>query len=195
MSAEYGTGTIRATLSAVPRRPVVLSAKILVFGAVAVVVSEILTFTAFAVGQAILSAKHAVGSSAAITQRAQQLGVKIPHDLQALALERLRIVGAGRRPAGRGRCRSLSGRARAAGPGTGHHHPAHRRRHLGLRRDRAGPAPHRPGVAHRRSAMPWPATCPPTSAWSCSPPMVCPIALGPPSARGQASPCSCCTPW
>ena len=37
MSAEYGTGTIRATLSAVPRRPVVLSAKILVFGAVAVV--------------------------------------------------------------------------------------------------------------------------------------------------------------
>ena len=83
MSAEYGTGTIRATLSAVPRRPVVLTAKILVFGAVAVVVSEILTFTAFAVGQAILSAKNAVGSSAAIPQRAQQLGVKVPHDVQA----------------------------------------------------------------------------------------------------------------
>ena len=48
MSAEYGTGTIRATLSAVPRRPVVLTAKILVFGAVAVVVSEILAFSAFA---------------------------------------------------------------------------------------------------------------------------------------------------
>ena len=54
MSAEYGTGTIRATLSAVPRRPVVLTAKVLVFGAVAVVVSEILAFSAFAVGQAIL---------------------------------------------------------------------------------------------------------------------------------------------
>jgi ABC-2 type transport system permease protein len=32
MSAEYGTGTIRATLSALPRRPVVLTAKVLVFG-------------------------------------------------------------------------------------------------------------------------------------------------------------------
>jgi ABC-2 type transport system permease protein len=84
MSAEYGTGTIRATLSAVPRRPVVLAAKILVFGAVAVVVSEIFTFAAFAIGQAILSAKHAVGSSAAVTQRAQQLGVKIPHNIKPL---------------------------------------------------------------------------------------------------------------
>ncbi len=83
MSAEYGTGTIRATLSAVPRRPVVLSAKILVFGAVAVVVSEILAFIAFGVGQAILSAKHAVGSSAIVTQRAQHLGLKLPHEVQA----------------------------------------------------------------------------------------------------------------
>ena len=83
MSAEYGTGTIRATLSAVPRRPVVLTAKILVFGTVALVVSEILSFSAFAVGQAILSAKHAVGSSAVAAQRAQQFGVKIPHDIQA----------------------------------------------------------------------------------------------------------------
>ena len=84
MSAEYGTGTIRATLSALPRRPVVLTAKILVFGAVAVVVSEVLTFSAFAVGQALLSAKHAVGSHAFAAQHAQQLGVKIPHDLQGL---------------------------------------------------------------------------------------------------------------
>jgi ABC-2 type transport system permease protein len=60
MSAEYGTGTIRSTLSAVPRRHVVLAAKILVFGAVAIVVSEILAFGAFAVGQVLLSAKHAV---------------------------------------------------------------------------------------------------------------------------------------
>jgi ABC-2 type transport system permease protein len=84
MSAEYGTGTIRATLSAVPRRPVVLTAKVLVFGAVAVVVSEILSFSAFGVGQAILSAKHAVGLKAAAAQRAQQLGVKIPHNIQAV---------------------------------------------------------------------------------------------------------------
>jgi len=84
MSAEYGTGTIRATLSAVPRRPVVLSAKVLVFGAVALVVSEIFSFAAFALGQAILSAKHAVGTSAAVTQGAQHLRVKVPHDLQGI---------------------------------------------------------------------------------------------------------------
>ncbi len=81
MSAEYGTGTIRATLSAVPRRPVVLSAKILVFGAVAVVVSEIFTFSAFGIGQAMLAARKP--SSAAIVQPAQQFGVKIPHNIQA----------------------------------------------------------------------------------------------------------------
>ncbi len=84
VSAEYGTGTIRATLSAVPRRPVVLAAKLLVFGAVAIVVSEILTFSAFAIGQAILSAKHAVGTAAIAQQRAQQLGLKIPSNLHAL---------------------------------------------------------------------------------------------------------------
>lgn len=76
MSAEYGTGTIRASLSAVPRRPVVLSAKILVFGAVAVVVSEIFAFCAFALGQAILSGRQ---PPAAILQRAQELGVKVNH--------------------------------------------------------------------------------------------------------------------
>jgi ABC-2 type transport system permease protein len=84
MSAEYGTGTIRATLSAVPRRPTVLAAKIIVFGAVAVVVSEILSFSAFGIGQALLSARHAVGTSAAAAQRANQLGVKIPHNLQGV---------------------------------------------------------------------------------------------------------------
>jgi ABC-2 type transport system permease protein len=84
MSAEYGTGTIRSTLSAVPHRPLVLTAKVIVFGVVAVVVSEILVFVAFALGQAILSAKHAVGTSAAVAQRAQQLGVKVPHGLQAV---------------------------------------------------------------------------------------------------------------
>jgi ABC-2 type transport system permease protein len=84
MSAEYGTGTIRATLSAVPRRPVVLAAKVLVFGTVAVVVSEILAFSAFAVGQVLLSAKHAVGTSTAFAHRANHLGIKIPHNLQGV---------------------------------------------------------------------------------------------------------------
>ncbi|HUO48068.1 MAG TPA: ABC transporter permease subunit [Acidimicrobiales bacterium] len=83
MSAEYGTGTIRATLSALPRRPVVLGAKVLVFGAVAIVASEIITFTAFAVGQAILSGKHVTGSAQAAIQHAQQLGLQVPANIQA----------------------------------------------------------------------------------------------------------------
>ncbi|MGH8981521.1 MAG: ABC transporter permease [Acidimicrobiales bacterium] len=56
MSAEYGTGTVRATFSAAPRRPAVLLAKIAVFGAVALVVSEVTAFVSFFVGQAMLTA-------------------------------------------------------------------------------------------------------------------------------------------
>lgn len=55
MSAEYGTGSIRSTLTAMPRRPVVLGAKVVVFGAVALVASELLAFAAFFIGQALLS--------------------------------------------------------------------------------------------------------------------------------------------
>jgi ABC-type transport system involved in multi-copper enzyme maturation permease subunit len=54
MSAEYGTGTIRATLAAVPNRPLVLAAKSLVFGVVAVVVGEATAFAAFLIGQSLL---------------------------------------------------------------------------------------------------------------------------------------------
>ncbi len=61
MSAEYGTGTIRASLSAVPRRARVLVAKAAVFTLVAFVVSEVLAFGAFFIGQALLTspAPHA----------------------------------------------------------------------------------------------------------------------------------------
>jgi ABC-2 type transport system permease protein len=55
VSAEYGTGTIRATLAAVPDRPRVLAAKVVVFAAVAFIVSEALSFSAFLIGQAILA--------------------------------------------------------------------------------------------------------------------------------------------
>jgi ABC-2 type transport system permease protein len=54
MSAEYGTGTIRATLSAIPNRPLVLACKAAVFGVVALVASEVLTFCAFFLGQELL---------------------------------------------------------------------------------------------------------------------------------------------
>lgn len=56
ISAEYGTGTIRATFAAAPRRPLVLVAKAAVFGAVALVASEVIAFASFLVGQALLSA-------------------------------------------------------------------------------------------------------------------------------------------
>jgi ABC-2 type transport system permease protein len=54
ITAEYGSGTIRATLAAVPNRPLVLACKTAVFGVVAVVTCEVLSFAAFFVGQAIL---------------------------------------------------------------------------------------------------------------------------------------------
>lgn len=55
VTAEYSTGSIRATLSAAPRRLLVLAAKTLVFGAVAIVVGEVGAFVAFFVGQAVLA--------------------------------------------------------------------------------------------------------------------------------------------
>ncbi|MGH9016705.1 MAG: ABC transporter permease subunit, partial [Acidimicrobiales bacterium] len=55
VSAEYSTGTIRATFGAVPQRSLVLAAKVAVFTAVAFVLGEILSFASFFIGQAILS--------------------------------------------------------------------------------------------------------------------------------------------
>jgi hypothetical protein len=57
ISAEYSTGTIRATFSAEPRRPLVLVAKVAVFGIVTLIVGEIVSFVAFFLGQRILSGK------------------------------------------------------------------------------------------------------------------------------------------
>jgi ABC-type transport system involved in multi-copper enzyme maturation permease subunit len=55
VTAEYSTGTIRATFAAVPNRVLVLVSKILVFGVLALLTSEISSFVAFFVGQAILA--------------------------------------------------------------------------------------------------------------------------------------------
>jgi ABC-2 type transport system permease protein len=69
ISAEYRTGTIRAAFSATPRRPLVLAAKALVFGAAALVTSEIASFASFFLGQALLTAPavHAtIGSPGAL---------------------------------------------------------------------------------------------------------------------------------
>jgi hypothetical protein len=55
ITAEYTTGTIFSTFSAVPRRHLVIIAKVIVFGLVALVASEITCFISFFVGQGILS--------------------------------------------------------------------------------------------------------------------------------------------
>lgn len=62
VTAEYGTGTIRATLAAIPQRPLVVLAKAVVFAVVALVVTEAVSFAAFFIGQAILTGTtpHAV---------------------------------------------------------------------------------------------------------------------------------------
>jgi ABC-type transport system involved in multi-copper enzyme maturation permease subunit len=58
ISAEYSSGTIRATLSAVPQRPLVLVAKSVVFAITAYIVAQITCLLAFFLVQAILSQKH-----------------------------------------------------------------------------------------------------------------------------------------
>jgi ABC-type transport system involved in multi-copper enzyme maturation permease subunit len=61
ISSEYSSGMIRTSLIAVPKRGRVLAAKSLVFAVVTFVVGEVVSFTAFFVGQALISghAPHA----------------------------------------------------------------------------------------------------------------------------------------
>jgi ABC-2 type transport system permease protein len=58
ITAEYTTGMIRASLSAVPKRLPVLWAKTLVFASVAFAMTLPAVFIAFFAGQAILSGQH-----------------------------------------------------------------------------------------------------------------------------------------
>ncbi len=63
ITAEYSSGTIRATLAATPRRPVLLVAKLTVTAAATVAFCEVLSFVSFFLGQAILSAHGAPTAS------------------------------------------------------------------------------------------------------------------------------------
>jgi ABC-2 type transport system permease protein len=58
ITSEYSTGMIRTSLASMPRRGTFFAAKGVVFGAVALVVGEVMSFLAFFVGQAILSSQH-----------------------------------------------------------------------------------------------------------------------------------------
>jgi ABC-2 type transport system permease protein len=57
-TAEYSTGLIRTTFTAVPRRRVVLAAKAAVAGAAALVAGEVLAFITFLLTQAVLGGRH-----------------------------------------------------------------------------------------------------------------------------------------
>jgi len=57
-SAEFSTGLIRTTFTAVPRRRAVLAAKAAVLGAITLVAGELVAFVSFALVQAVLSGKH-----------------------------------------------------------------------------------------------------------------------------------------
>jgi hypothetical protein len=58
ISSEYGTGMIRASFAAVPQRRALLAAKLAVFVTCTFVIGEVLSFTAFWIGQAILHGVH-----------------------------------------------------------------------------------------------------------------------------------------
>ncbi|HEV2240120.1 MAG TPA: hypothetical protein VGR98_03690 [Streptosporangiaceae bacterium] len=62
MTSEYTSGMIRATLAAIPRRPLVLAAKAAVFGAVTLAVGEAASFMSFFAGGATL--RHGITAPA-----------------------------------------------------------------------------------------------------------------------------------
>ncbi|HVY10416.1 MAG TPA: hypothetical protein VHB18_09750 [Mycobacteriales bacterium] len=58
VTSEFATGMIRASLAAMPQRKLWITAKLLVFGVVVLVLGQLLTFSSFGVGQAILATQH-----------------------------------------------------------------------------------------------------------------------------------------
>jgi ABC-2 type transport system permease protein len=58
ITSEYSTGMVRTSLTAMPRRGVLFTAKAIVFALVAFVTGLITSFCAFFLGQAIMSGKH-----------------------------------------------------------------------------------------------------------------------------------------
>jgi ABC-2 type transport system permease protein len=65
VTSEYSTGMIRTSLTAVPRRVRMMSAKLLVFGAAALIMGEGIAFAAFSLGQALI---HGKAPSASLSQ-------------------------------------------------------------------------------------------------------------------------------
>lgn len=88
ISGEYGTGTIRASLAAMPRRNVLLVAKVLVVGLSTLVMGEVLSFLSFFEGQAVLK-------GGAPTASLSQPGVLRAVALSGLFLALFALLGLG----------------------------------------------------------------------------------------------------
>ncbi|WP_233226030.1 hypothetical protein [Amycolatopsis sp. CA-126428] len=67
VTSEYGTGTMRLTFAATPRRGRVLAAKLLIVGGIAFAAEELLAFLTFFTGQAALAGKPSTSASATRT--------------------------------------------------------------------------------------------------------------------------------
>jgi len=62
ITSEYSTGMIRTSLTAMPRRSVVYTGKLIVFTTVALIISLVTSFIAFFVGQALMSGSGVAAS-------------------------------------------------------------------------------------------------------------------------------------
>ncbi|HEY6311297.1 MAG TPA: ABC transporter permease [Streptosporangiaceae bacterium] len=58
LTAEYSTGMIRTSLTAMPRRVVLYSSKVVVFAVIALVVTFVAAFISFYLGQSLLGSTH-----------------------------------------------------------------------------------------------------------------------------------------
>jgi ABC-2 type transport system permease protein len=65
ITSEYSSGTIRSTLAAIPKRPLLLATKTGVIAALAVAFCELLSLLSFVLGQAILSSGRAPSATLA----------------------------------------------------------------------------------------------------------------------------------
>ena len=108
ITGEYSTGMIRATLSAVPKRMPVWTAKITIFAATIFLISLVAAFVAFLGGQAVLSTYHVhglftvgpkggIGFSPGPAGALHTLGVSLSHpgSVRAIFGAALYMVGVG----------------------------------------------------------------------------------------------------
>jgi ABC-2 type transport system permease protein len=89
VTGEYGTGAIRSSLSATPRRPLFVLAKVAVVAGLTLVAGEVLTFACFGVGHLVLATGGAPTSSLG------QPGVLRAVTLTGAALPLLALIGLG----------------------------------------------------------------------------------------------------